>query len=129
MIFTVIASFIVAVLSGMGVGGGGLFVVFLALFSDIPQLTIQGINLLFFLFSSGSAVLLHLSKRQIFGRAVLTMALSGAIGSLLGGAMASLLSPALLRKIFGALLVIAGILSLKKQARENAGKDKLSSEK
>ena len=35
MIFTVIASFIVAVLSGMGVGGGGLFVVFLALFSDM----------------------------------------------------------------------------------------------
>ena len=124
MLFTVIASFIIAILSGMGVGGGGLFVVFLALFSNLPQLTIQGINLLFFLFSSGSAVLLHVRRRHIFGRAVLTMALSGAIGSLLGTALASVLSPALLRRIFGGLLVVAGILSLKKQAKEKAISEK-----
>lgn len=124
MLFTVIASFVVAILSGMGVGGGGLFVVFLALFSDIPQLTIQGINLLFFLFSSGSAVLFHIRHRHIFGRAVLTMALSGAIGALLGGALASVLSPALLRRAFGVLLVSAGILSLKKQAKEKAISEK-----
>ena len=51
MVFTIIASFLIAALSGLGVGGGGLFVVFLALFTEIPQITAQGINLLFFLFS------------------------------------------------------------------------------
>ena len=115
MIFTLIASFIIAALSGMGVGGGGLFVVFLALFSDLSQVTIQGINLLFFLFSSGSAVLLHLSKRQIFGSAVITMAIFGAIGSIIGSSLTALISPTLLRRAFGTILVIAGILSLKKQ--------------
>ena len=84
MIFTVVAAFLLAALSGMGVGGGGLFVVFLSLFSDLPQITIQGINLLFFIFSSGAAVLIHVSRRHIFGKAVLTMIVFGILGSLLG---------------------------------------------
>ena len=113
MIFTVIASFILAALSGMGVGGGGLFVVFLALFSDLPQITIQGINLLFFIFSAGAAVLIHLSKRKIFGRAVLTMILFGALGSLAGSALTGVLPAQLLRRLFGILLVATGVMGLR----------------
>ena len=114
--FTVIASFFVALLSGLGVGGGGLFVVFLNLFTDLPQLTVQGINLLFFLFSSGSAVCIHLWRRQIFGSAVLVMAVFGILGAILGGMVANLIAQNLLRKIFGAMLVITGILSLKQRS-------------
>lgn len=112
---TVIASFLIAVLSGIGVGGGGLFVVFLAMFTDIPQVTVQGMNLLFFLFSSGSAVCVHLTKRQIFGSAVLIMAVFGILGALLGAHLATLVSNRLLRKVFGAMLVISGILTLQKK--------------
>ena len=115
MIFTVIAAFVIAALSGMGVGGGGLFVVFLALFSELPQITIQGINLLFFIFSSGSAVLIHLSRRQIFGKAVLTMVSFGALGALAGSALTALLPAQLLRRLFGVLLVITGVLGLKRK--------------
>ena len=123
MLFTVIAAFIVAVLSGMGVGGGGLFVVFLSLFSDLPQIRIQGINLLFFIFSAGSAVLIHISKRHIFGRAVLTMALFGILGAIVGSVLTTYLPSALLRKAFGVMLVITGTLSLKKQVRERIKKN------
>jgi uncharacterized membrane protein YfcA len=52
MIFDVIVSFVLAALSGIGVGGGGLFVIFLAIFTDTPQLIAQGMNLLFFIFSA-----------------------------------------------------------------------------
>ena len=115
MIFTVIASFIIAALSGMGVGGGGLFVVFLALFSDLPQLTIQGINLLFFIFSSGAAVLVHLSRRQIFGKAVMTMVAFGILGSLAGSVLTGVLPATLLRRLFGVLLVATGVLGLRRK--------------
>ena len=114
MIFTVIASFVIAALSGMGVGGGGLFVVFLALFTDIPQITAQGINLLFFIFSSGSAVCIHLTKRQILGTAVLTMAAFGVIGAILGSLLSSVINELILRKLFGIMLIISGIFSLKR---------------
>ena len=55
MIFIdVIASFIIALLSGMGIGSGGLFVIYLTFMTNADQLSAQGANLLFFLFSSDS---------------------------------------------------------------------------
>ena len=36
-----IAALIISALSGMGVGGGGLFVIYLALLTDTPQLAAQ----------------------------------------------------------------------------------------
>ena len=133
MIFTAIASFFIALLSGMGVGGGGLFVVFLAMFTDTPQIAAQGINLLFFLFSSGSAICIHLSRRKIFGTAVLTMAIFGIIGSLIGAVFVSRIDQGLLRKIFGMMLVLSGMISLRqsfsKRVNEENKVDELSSEK
>ena len=115
MIITVVASFFVALLSGLGVGGGGLFVVFLNLFTDTPQLSAQGINLLFFLFSSGSAVCVHLSKRQIFGTAVLVMTVFGIAGALVGSLLSNIVGQSLLRKAFGVMLIISGMLSLRRR--------------
>ena len=115
MIFTVIVAFVLAALSGMGVGGGGLFVVFLALFSELSQITIQGINLLFFIFSSGSAVLIHISRRKIFGKAVITMAAFGILGALLGSALAGVLPASLLRRAFGVMLVATGVIGIKRK--------------
>ena len=126
MIFSLAASFLVALLSGMGVGGGGLFVVFLALFTDIPQITAQGMNLLFFLFSSGSAVCLHLSRRRIFGGAVITMALFGIVGAVAGSLISPYIPSSLLRKLFGVMLAVSGVLSLSRSfsAKEKQRRDR-----
>ena len=107
------AAFLLSVLSGMGVGGGGLFVIYLAFTTDLPQLLAQGANLLFFLCSAGAAILVHLQKRTILWKAILFLTLSGIAGVLLGTRLASFLDESLLRKIFGVLLVSSGILSLK----------------
>lgn len=113
VIITLIAALVIAVLSGLGVGGGGLFVIYLALFTDTPQLAAQGINLLFFLFSAGSSVIVHLSRRQIFGGAVAIMALSGILGAVLGCLLSAHIDEGLLRKIFGGMLAVSGIISLR----------------
>lgn len=114
MIYLTIAVFFVfAVLSGLGVGGGGLLVIYLALFTDTSQLTAQGVNLLFFLFSSGSSILVHLSKRKIFTSAVAVMALSGVIGAVVGSYFSGVIDQQLLRKIFGAMLIVCGMVSLR----------------
>ena len=113
LIFTVAVSFIIAVLSGLGVGGGGLFVIYLALFTDVPQLAAQGINLVFFLFCAGASVAVHITKRKILFSAVAIMALSGLVGALLGSLISSRIDQDLLRKIFGAMLTLTGIISLR----------------
>ena len=108
-----LVALILAALSGMGVGGGGLFVVFLAIFTDTPQLTAQGINLLFFIFSAGSAVCVHLSRRKIVTSAVLTMAAFGVAGAVSGSLLSTVVNGAMLRKLFGVMLVISGIFALR----------------
>ena len=102
---------ILAALSGMGLGGGGLFVIYLNLFSDVPQIHMQAINLIFFIFAAGASLLVHLRARKIYGRAVLVMVLLGIVGSLIGSAIAMRINGAILGKIFGVMLICAGIYS------------------
>ncbi|MBQ7379472.1 MAG: sulfite exporter TauE/SafE family protein [Clostridia bacterium] len=108
----VIASFCIALLSGLGVGSGGLLVIYLTLLGQVPQLQAQGINLVFFLFSAGASMLAHLSHRQLQAPLCILLIVSGIPGALLGSSLAAVLPAALLRKLFGAFLVIAGLLGL-----------------
>lgn len=113
MVVTMIVAFLISVLSGLGVGGGSLLVIYLSVFTDTPQLTAQGINLLFFLFSAGSSILIHIQKRQIFPMVILVLAATGIVGSLGGFALAARMEEGFLRKFFGVMLVICGIFSLR----------------
>ena len=117
MLFNLIASFIIAALSGMGVGGGGLFVIFLAFFSELDQIVIQGTNLLFFLFSASASLIIHLLKRKIFPFLILILVLSGAVGAICGTILSEILPSDILRRIFGIMLVITGVFSLKNKSK------------
>ena len=112
-------AFIIAILSGLGVGGGGLFVVYLSLFTNTPQLQIQGTNLAFFLCCASASLIIHLRKRKIFALSVITMSLFGIIGAALGTSLSLSVNQMLLRKIFGAMLLASGIISLKGSKKRN----------
>lgn len=102
----------VALLSGMGVGSAGLLVVYLTWVERLPQLTAQGLNLLFFLFSSGAALVVHLLRTPLLFGCVLCLLLGGIPGCILGAHLATVLPDQLLRRLFGALLILSGALGL-----------------
>lgn len=108
-----IFSILAAVLSGLGVGSGGLLVIWLTLAEDYPQLTAQGINLLFFLFSTGTAIIFHLTHRRIYYEAVTVLVIFGLVGSIIGSILSGVLGGDLTRRIFGVMLIISGMLALK----------------
>ena len=110
------AALLASLLSGLGVGSGGLLVIYLTLAAGMDQQAAQGVNLLFFLFSGGAALAVHAARRHLFPGVILTLVLSGILGSLLGSAMAGAFSPLLLRRMFGGMLVISGILSFRRPA-------------
>ena len=118
LVISLAVAFIISVLSGMGVGGGGLFVIYLALFTSTPQLEIQGINLAFFLLSCSAALIIHLRKRKIFWTTVFIMAFFGIVGAIFGTLLAKIIDQAMLRKIFGAMLIISGTWSLFKSFKK-----------
>lgn len=107
----------VALLSGLGVGSGGLLVVFLTEYREVGQLFAQGVNLIFFIFSSGASTAVNLRARNICYGAVTVMSVGGTVGAIVGALVASALAPDLLRIGFGAMLLIGGIPSFIKSVK------------
>ena len=113
----IIAGFLSSALAAMGVGGGGLLVIYLTEIVGMEQRAAQGINLVFFLCASVSAMAVHVRSRKIAWRAAMVFALSGALGSFIGVRVAHAVSGELLRKCFGALLIYAGGTTLIKSLK------------
>ena len=106
---TVAAAFLIAILSGMGVGSAGLLVVYLTMVLDVPQLMAQGINLLFFLFAASAALCVHILRRHIPLARVIWATLAGMLGALPGVWAAEILPQNWIRILFGMMLIFAGI--------------------
>ena len=58
-------AFLIASLMGLGVGGGGLYALYLTLWQKTPQLQAQGQNLAFFIVCATTSLLFHLRKRRL----------------------------------------------------------------
>jgi uncharacterized membrane protein YfcA len=119
MWWTAIIAFFVAILSGLGVGSAGVLVVFLTAVEQLPQLTAQGLNLLFFLFSSGASLVVHMLRIPLLLGCILLLLPGGIFGTFLGTAVAHILPQALLRRLFGILLILSGGLGLFKKGSKN----------
>ncbi len=105
-------SLIIATLSGMGVGGGGLLVIYLTLFESTEQIIAQGVNLCFFIVAAVASTVYNVYKRKIVWKATLILSASGVLFSVLGALAAGAINPDILRKIFGIMLIIGGFSSL-----------------
>ena len=118
MIVTAIAAFLAAILSGLGVGSAGIFVLYLILVAGFPQPEAQALNLLFFLLSAGAALAVHVRERRIPLRVVLFLVACAVPGALLGAYLARVLDASLLRKLFGGMLVVTGLPALFAKAKK-----------
>ena len=115
MLLTGLITLLIALLSGLGVDSAGLFVTWLTLALHVPQMTAQGINLIFFIFSSGAALVIHVFHTPLLWQSLIPLLFSGAIGSLLGVSLATVLPQILLRRMFGCMLIFLGIFELLRQ--------------
>ncbi len=121
-IWDFIASVCIAAMAGLGIGGGGLLIIYLTLVKHMPQLPAQGINLLFFLFASGSSLVIHFKQKRIDWKLLLILAPLGVIGAIAGSYVAKLISPWLIRRIFAGLLIVSGIIELLKREKKSTKK-------
>ena len=64
-----VIQWIAGILSGtagaLGIGGGGVLILYLVLLADVEQVRAQGINLLFFLPCGIIAIIIHAVKKRI----------------------------------------------------------------
>lgn len=121
MILDIIAGFLCAALAAMGVGGGGILVIYLTMLRGMDQKAAQGINLMFFICSVIASLVFHLKKRKLEPATVLAFSVSGCIGAYLGSRLAGAVSAELLKKIFGWFLIASASITLGLMLKEQVG--------
>ena len=116
MVSACFISMLIAALAGMGVGGGGLLVIYLTMIAGMETGPAQGVNLLFFIISAVSALPVHIfiKGRKINYPFVLLLTAAAVPGAMLGAWLAPRLPADLARRVFGVFLLVSGGLSLYK---------------
>ncbi len=100
------------VLSGFGVGGGTLLLLYLTAFAGMEQQLAQGINLVYFLPAAAAALPAHFKNGYVDRAAALPAILAGLASAGLCAWAASGLDTDLLRRCFGGFLVVIGLREL-----------------
>ena len=100
------------ILSGFGIGGGTLLLIWLTAFAGVPQNLAQGVNLLYFLPAAATALPAHIKNGYIDGKTVWPAALAGLAGTALAAWLATGLEVDLLRRCFGGFLLVVGLREL-----------------
>ena len=106
------------VLSGFGVGGGTLLLVYMTAVAGLDQQLAQGINLLYFLPAGLLALPAHVKNGYIEKPLLLPAITAGLVCAGLGAWAANAMDVELLRKCFGGFLVLVGCRELFSPARE-----------
>lgn len=96
-------------LAGMGVGGGSLLLLWLTQVAMLEQTQARIINLLFFLPAALVATCFQAKSRSIDLKTSVTAAVTGCGAALLGTLLSRNMDMALLKKLFGGLLILTGV--------------------
>ena len=103
---------ICGIISGFGIGGGSILMVWMTAVLMMDQKVAQGINLLYFIPTSAAALYTHIKSKMIEWRVVLPAAGFGCLTAILGSLCANYLQVEILNKMFGGYLCIVGAKEL-----------------
>jgi len=108
----VLAGAVTGVLSGFGIGGGSLLLIYMTNFAGVAQNLAQGINLLYFLPTAATSLPAHVKNDYIETAALLPAILTGLAGTAVAAWAATAVNVDLLQKCFGVYLLVIGLREL-----------------
>lgn len=118
-----ISGIIAGLFTGTGMGGGTVLILLLSIFVNLEQHLSQGVNLVFFILTTISAIIVNIRGKFIDFKLVFQIIVFGVIGALIGSKMAMNINSENLRKYFGIFLAIIAIHEIYSLIKENI-KDK-----
>lgn len=110
--FLIIIGTALGFLSGLGVGGGSLLLLWLTLVAGFEQQQARLINLMFFLPCAAIACLFRWKQGTLKPKTVLPPICAGLLGAVLGNLVSQQLDLDILKKIFGGFFIVCGIREL-----------------
>ena len=112
MALSMIMGTVLGFLTGLGIGGGSLLILYLTIALEMSQATARGINLLFFIPSSLIACCFRWKQGTLRLRKVIPAVIAGCIAAAVFSWVGMALDVALLKKGFGVLLIVTGLREL-----------------
>lgn len=109
---TLIVGSLLGFLSGLGIGGGSLLILWLTLVLNLDPQTARSINLLFFLPGALIACLFRRRQGQLEIKPLIPAILAGCIAAAIFSGISRNANVEILKKGFGILLLIAGVREL-----------------
>ena len=92
--------------SGTGMGGGTILILILSVFMGIEQHTAQATNLVFFVPTSISAIIVTIKEKLINWKIGIPVAISGIFGAIIGAKISVNMDVNKLKKYFGIFLIL-----------------------
>lgn len=108
----IISGFLSGVLGSLGVGGGGVLIVFLTFFLSFQREAAAFTNLLFFIPIALFSTIIYTKQKQIEFKKVLFLVPTGLIGSAVGVYLSNVIETDILTKIFGGILIFISLKTL-----------------
>ena len=118
MIKCIFIGFFSGIISGMGIGGGAILIPSVIFFCNLSQIEAQYINLIYFIPTAISALILHNKNNNIEKKIIKPLIIYGILGAILGSFLALLIKSInenILMKFFGVFIGIMGIIELFKK--------------
>ena len=114
------------IISGFGIGGGTLLLLYLTAVAGMEQYLASGVNLLYFLCCAPTALVSHIRQKRVVWQAFAWCAAAGVVTSIAAAIAGPMLPTRLLRQLFGMLLLYVGckeFFSKSKKEEKSPGDD------
>lgn len=108
----IIIGTVLGFLSGLGIGGGSLLLIWLTAVLRTDPWIAKTVNLMFFLPTSLIACILRSKNHRLDLKMTLPGVVGGCFASLLGYWLSTMLDTWLLKKLFGMILILTGLKEL-----------------
>lgn len=105
----VLIGMVSGMITAIGLGGGTVLIMLLTLGLEVTQRVAQATNLLFFVPTAVTAIILNLREKNIELKIGINLIFFGVIGAILGSILANGINVGNLRKLFGVFLLCIAV--------------------
>lgn len=122
----ILIGIISGIVTGLGMGGGSILILFLTMFMNVNQHTAQAANLIFFVPTSISAIYVYFKNKNIDTKIGPKLLYTVIVGAIAGAYLTKYIDSANLKKYFGMFILVVGvidiIITIKNKIKENKKK-------
>ena len=108
----IVIGIISGIITSLGLGGGAFLIVGLTLFLGIEQRIAQSVNLLFFIPTAITTIILNSKRKLVQWKTAIPVIIAGTISAGIGATFATKIDIMLLKKMFGIFLGIIAIYEI-----------------